>query len=267
MCYFLLSLLFLFSGNGCNNKDQPAPCRCDIFDEKDKYFIKEGKIIKTNSSDKAIKDGKTLEVEIDANTSPKDLSKKIPKLDVGARIVVPYYDSEKYSSVFEIEKADNTTENNMVLYFLMYCSKYPIYHKKDKNCEADDEWKSVVEELEKTYIIPKELSEKPINNSIGKVSGRLNESPKDNYGDKVKSEFTIEGKIMDYQPQKQSKIFYGDILVGETTRSGSFSVNIKSYFKEKVTLRFESEACESETISIFLNHNLIINVPINLSCE
>jgi len=150
MKYIILTFVIMIVG--CKN--EPEPCKCDLLDEKENYFIKSGKLVETNSNAKALEEGKEIEVEVSVSGNPSDLIKKLGKIDANGKIRVPLIDFDKYEYVYQMNMNENSYDRNMLMYFLTYCSSYSSFHKKIENCEPSKDWQSKVDELRSLYLKP-----------------------------------------------------------------------------------------------------------------
>ncbi len=158
--YILLLGIILFWG--C--QDSPPPCQCDMLGKQEEFFIQKAHITKTDSDKKSVSEGDdiNLELELDANPelAAKKLSLQLGKVSGKVKVKVPIPNfKDKYFNEYYFDLTNmNEHDKRKQLYFISYCSYYPIFHKP-KTCEPLDGWQSKIDKLFEIFLKPVPSSE------------------------------------------------------------------------------------------------------------
>ncbi len=253
----LFLYLFMFTFSACK-KDKP--CRCDLLDEKEKFFVKSGAIVETNSNKKALEEGKEAVVDLNLELSPKELKEQLNLLKGNVEINVPLMDFEKYHYDYQIN-FEKGVDRNVLLYFLTYCSAYPAYHDRFNNCVPEEEWKSKIENYRQLYLMPDTAREpNPAPDSDGNTRSDLVTFGK----------LILSGKVLDFADTEigiaDVEIYLGNEKIGGTSSTGAFHLTLLGNNTGKV-LRFEHFECGSETYTIPKNNGSSPDIPILLKCK
>ena len=244
--YILLVFLLMY---GCAEKQQP--CGCDLLQEKEKYFIKSGKLLETNTNKSALNTGKEVSIDVSVETSPMSIKNKMDKITGGVSVSIPLHGYPKYEYVYNVEISDDAHERNKTLYFLAYCSFYPLYHEKQDNCKPKEGWENKVESLIDMYLHTEIREAKDSNNTTST--------------NKVIT--SISGKVINAKKVGIVDILYKNRMIGKSTEGGSFSVKIDGGVGKSVNLTFMSLRCGNQIESVFINKNSIDNIPVLFNCK
>ena len=153
----LLTISAVLLLSGCGRESHVNPCTCDLMNNQHFYFIDKAQIISTNSSKHAVTDGDALDVNIDLEADPQVAAEQLKiqfgKIKGKAALKIPLPDfKDNYYHEYHIDLSTmDKHEIDKQMYFITYCSFYPIYHEPG-TCIAKAGWEAKVEELRQLYL-------------------------------------------------------------------------------------------------------------------